>query len=236
MSTYREVSYMVLDQLKQSFDDANYTEDHIVFLINKYRAFLLKQRYTDLRKKIPESNYQKICLKLQESGADCGINSEYLISVEPVPDMLIMGKPKLYTCDLLSNKINFMSFNRMLYAKDGKYSGSNIYGSIGPNKYIYLTSNNPQFKYLEEVVLFGIFEDPNKAASLDTSLCSDLDLEIPVEESLIVPIIQMIVQELSRTFRIPEDVTNDGQDDVSANTVASANYRARGYGNQGVQE
>ena len=38
MSTYREIVYMVLDELKLESDDAYYTQDHVIFLINKYRA------------------------------------------------------------------------------------------------------------------------------------------------------------------------------------------------------
>jgi hypothetical protein len=42
MTTYRELVYMVLDELKAKSDDFYYTEDHIIFLLDKYRAFLLK--------------------------------------------------------------------------------------------------------------------------------------------------------------------------------------------------
>ena len=45
MSTYKELTYMVLDELKLSSDDAQFTEDHVMFLLNKYWAFILKQRY-----------------------------------------------------------------------------------------------------------------------------------------------------------------------------------------------
>ena len=35
MSTYRELVYLVLDELKGTSDDFTYTEDHIIFLLNK---------------------------------------------------------------------------------------------------------------------------------------------------------------------------------------------------------
>ena len=53
MNTYKELVYMCLDELKGSSDDFTYTEDHIVFLLTKYRVFLLKQRYSDIKKPIP---------------------------------------------------------------------------------------------------------------------------------------------------------------------------------------
>ena len=42
MSTYRELVYLVLDELKLVSDDSTFTEDHVVFLLNRYRTFLLK--------------------------------------------------------------------------------------------------------------------------------------------------------------------------------------------------
>ena len=72
--------FMVLDELKGMSDDFTFTEDHIIFLLGKFRAFLLKQRYySDVKKAISESNYQTICLELIEvpaiSGEPCDIIS-----------------------------------------------------------------------------------------------------------------------------------------------------------------
>jgi hypothetical protein len=38
MSKVKELVYMVLDEVKLLSDDAYYTEEHIVFLLGKYRA------------------------------------------------------------------------------------------------------------------------------------------------------------------------------------------------------
>lgn len=48
---------MVLDEIKSTSDDAFFNEEHVLFLINNYRNFILKQRYSDIKKPIPESNY-----------------------------------------------------------------------------------------------------------------------------------------------------------------------------------
>lgn len=65
MSTYRELIYMCLDVLKGTSDDFSYTEEHIAYLIDKFRAFLLKQRYgNDPKKHVPYSNYQTINIEL----------------------------------------------------------------------------------------------------------------------------------------------------------------------------
>ena len=53
MNTLREMVYMVIDQLKNLSDDSYYTEEHIIYLLNKYRALLLKQRYSDVKRQVP---------------------------------------------------------------------------------------------------------------------------------------------------------------------------------------
>jgi hypothetical protein len=66
MNTYSQVCYLVLDELKLTSDDSLYNEEHVIYLLNKYRAFLLKQKYSnDIKKTIPESNYQTISFDLE---------------------------------------------------------------------------------------------------------------------------------------------------------------------------
>ena len=51
--TWRQLVYMVLDEIKLTSDDSIINENHVIFLLNKYRTFLLKQRYSDIKKPIP---------------------------------------------------------------------------------------------------------------------------------------------------------------------------------------
>ena len=91
MSTYRQLTYLVLDEAKGLSDDFTYTEDHIIFLLDTYRSFLLKQRYSDVKKVIPDSNYQNICLNLIEvpaiSGEPCEVGT-YLRSKQEIPFLM----------------------------------------------------------------------------------------------------------------------------------------------------
>ena len=65
MSTYRELTHMVLDELKIISDDSHFQEEHVIFLLDKYRSLILKQKYEKEKKEMPESNYQTICLDLE---------------------------------------------------------------------------------------------------------------------------------------------------------------------------
>ena len=91
MTTYRQAIFMVLDLLKMISDDSFYNEEHIMFLLSKYRGLLLKQRYKDIKKDIPESNFQTLCLDLIEvpaiSGEECEGGS-YLRTAQKIPNLM----------------------------------------------------------------------------------------------------------------------------------------------------
>lgn len=64
--TYADVVYMILDELKLSSDDSYFNEYHVLMLADKYRAMILKQRYKDIRKQVPYSNYQEIMFTIKK--------------------------------------------------------------------------------------------------------------------------------------------------------------------------
>ena len=224
MSTYKELIYMCLDELKLYSDDALYTEEHIMFLLGKYRTFLIKQRYSDVKKQIPESNYQTICLDLIEvpaiSGEPCEGGS-YLRSKEKIPFLMKIGNPRVYPIDYYQGEITYVSRDRMRYVGYNKYLQNIIYASLGPDNYLYFKSFNPQFLYLEKIRMTGIFEDTLAASELQCPdkngniVCDVLDREFPIENALIPPLIQLVVEELTKAEYKPEDKENNSDDDLS---------------------
>ncbi len=223
MSTYRELTYMIQDELKLVSDDSNYTVEHIIFLLSKYKTFLIKQRYSDIRKRIPESNYQTICLDLIEvpaiSGEPCEGGS-YLRSSIRIPHMLNIGNTRVYPIDYYQGEISFITRDRMRYVGYNRFLPNIIYCSIGPDRYLYFKSFNPQYLYLEKVRLTGIFEDSNNISSLlcnkeDADSCDILDQIFPIEEGLVPPLIELVVKELGNAMARPEDSKNNSRDDLT---------------------
>jgi hypothetical protein len=222
--TYKEAVYMCLDELKANSDDAQYTEDHVIFLLGKYRAFILKQRYSDVKKQIPESNYQTICTDLTEVSAIAEEPCEggsYLRSKEKIPFLMKIGTPRVYPIDYYQGEITYVSRERMRYVGYNKYLQNIIYCSLGPDNYLYFKSSNPQYLYLEKVKVTGIFEDPQAASELQcldkngNIICGVLDREFPVEASLVPSIIELVVKELLGAEYRPKDSNNDATDDLS---------------------
>lgn len=222
MSTYRELVYLVLDELKLSADDSYYNEEHILFLITKARGLLLKQQYKDVKKEIPESNFQTLCLDLIQVPAIAGEPCEggtYLRSKEKIPFLMNIFTPRVYTEDYYQGDITYVSRERMKYVGYNRWLPNIIYASIGPDNYLYFKSFNPQYLYLEKVRLTGIFEDPEKAAEFECDkseeLCDVLDMTFPLEEALIPQVIQLVVKELTGSIYKPKDGENNASDDLS---------------------
>lgn len=221
--TYKELVYLVLDELKLISDDAQFTEDHIMFLLTKYRAFLLKQRYSDIKKQIPKSNYQTVCLDLIEVPAIAGELCEggsYLRSAQKIPFLMEIGNPRVYSEDYYQGEFTYISRDRMRYVGYNKYLKNIIYCSLGPDNYLYFKSNNPQFLYLEKVKFTGIFQDSLQASELQCSdneeaECDSLDRAFPIEDALVPPLVELVVKELSGPVYSPNDKDNNAKDDLS---------------------
>ena len=222
--TYKEIVYMVLDEIKSNSYDAFYTEDHVISLADTFRAFLLKQKYSDIKKPIPESNYQTICLDLIEVPAISGEPCEggtYLRTKHKIPYLMKIGSPMVYPLDYYQGDIAYVSRERMRYVGYNRFLKNIIYASIGPDNYMYFKSFNPQYLYLKKVKVTGVFEDIKSTYELQCPdengnvVCDILDLNFPLEEALVTPLIQLIVKELLGAEYRPKDQTNDASDNLS---------------------
>ena len=229
MAKYKEIVSMVLDALKITSDDSIFTEGHIIFLAGRYRSFLLKQRYySDLKKQIPESNYQTLCLSLEKTEAIEGlpcVGGYYLRTTEPVPDLLPFGNARFYTsASYFKGDVTMVSKDRFKYVGDNKYLQNILYATLGPDSHVYLNSSNPQFLYLEgenKLKVTGIFEDSEKASDLECDnqgnpeTCDILDRDFPMEDALVAPLLELIIKELSPSVATTEDKENDANQHLS---------------------
>ena len=225
MAKYKEIVSMVLDLLKVTSDDSIFTEEHIIFLAGRYRSFLLKQKYaSDLKKQIPESNYQTICLNLTIEEVIEGLPCQggyYLSSVENIPDLLPIGTVRVGIPDsIFAGDIAYVSPDRLRYVGRNKWLENIIYASIANSGKLALKSGNPQYLYLKKATIKGIFENAEEASDLECSTydaanCDILDRDFPIEDALIAPLIELVTKELSPSIPAPEDKENNANDNLS---------------------
>lgn len=224
--TYRQLVYLVLDEIKLISGDSIINEDHIIFLADKYRPFLLKQYYDkELEKAIADNIYQEICLKLIQVPAISGEPCEggtYLRSLNKIPKLMNIGNVNVTPLDFFQGiNIAYISRNRLRYVGDNKWMKNIIYCAIGPDNYLYFKSSNPQFIYLEQVKFTGVFENSSEAEELscDSCKCGDpcdpLDKEFPFEDHLYPQLTELILKEVLGAAYRPMDDQNDDKDNLA---------------------
>lgn len=211
--TYREIVYMILDELKLLSDDAHFNEDHIKFLCTKYRAFLLKKNYAN-NKNVSSSNYQIVPIELEVVPTiekDTCLGS-VLKSKQEVPGTLDIGNTNVYTKNFTAGtNITYTTLERFKFVGHNKWLKNIIYCTKGPDDYLYFKSWNPQHLYLNYVELEGVFENVEAVKDL---LGEDLmDTDFPMEDALVPQLIQSVVAELSPKTITPEDSINNASDD-----------------------
>ena len=225
MSTYGEIVYMILDEVKGMSDDFTYNEEHILYLIDKTRALLLKQRYSDIKKQIPYANYQTIYVTTKESAlADDALytSAKYLKTDSKIPEILTIATPRVFTTDYYQGEITYISRDRMRYVGYNKYLKNIIYCSLHPDKYLYFKSFNDKLLEVKNINFTAVFQSSLEALKLYQNKQEVLDTEFPMEESLIQPLIELVVNELTNAIYKPEDTTNNAKDDLEGLAVKTS--------------
>ena len=224
MSTYREVVYMCLDLLKVNSDDSYFTEDHVIYLLNKFRSLVLKKKYEKEldQNAVNDDNYQTVVLDMDVTTSINGVScpsAHYLRSVQEIPPMLEVGVQYVF-----AHEITCVSMKRFKYACGNKYLKNMMYATIGPDQHLYIKSANPQFVYLNRVNFRGIFDDADKASKLtgDCVECDILDRQFPMEESLIQLVVDYTVKTMAQSVYAPKDDKNNADDDLSGLNVKRA--------------
>ena len=214
-----EIVYYCLDAIKAFSDDSYVNEDHIVFLLSKYRGSLLQQ-YHNIKKLIPDSNYQTICLTLTSTDSIPCTNGAILKSNEEVPSLMPIGNPSIYLFNgFESENIVFIPFTRLKAVGWNKWKKNFIYVAVGPDKHLYLSSSNPQAQYLETLRLKGLFEDFEKAFELECDEegkpCDEMERDFPLEVALVPDLIARVVKDALGMAWKTSDSNNNANDDLA---------------------
>lgn len=213
--TWRELVYMVLDALKIHSDDSKFTEEHVVFLLTKYRAYAINQKYLKSMEGVNNSNFQVLTLNIDSITNNylCG-NGNYAKSITEVPGIIKVSLPEVKLEDFSNREIVFTNNNRMKYVGYNRFLPSIIYCSIGSDKHLYLKGTNT-INDITSVKMEAVFEDPNIVDDLNGNKLDILDRTFPTEAILIPSILELVIKDLTGGIYKPSDNTNDAQDALS---------------------
>lgn len=244
MATYRELAYAVSDFSKTISDDSIITIDHIIFLMGKYRNYILNSTYSTLKKVISDSNYQTICLDLEQCsrGVDfCG-KEDVLVSTSPVPFTLTLGAKTVYPqVGFMYGRINFVNNMKFKYSGNNKFFTKEIYATIGPDGRLYLKSSNKDFLNLSKVSMTAIFSEPEKAAVMECASgcsndkcvdnCDILDKHFPLDDSFLPTLMQLVVRDITGAAWKAKDDDNNANDDLARFANVLSQYTNQSFKN-----
>lgn len=222
MSTYRELIHMVLDSIKGRSDDFTFNEYHVKFLLDKYRALLLKNRY-QRNTNINEANYSEIQVDLIKEVTCDKTLLKTSIQI-PYP---IIGDVKVHLLGPNMGDTVHTSYNAFKYVGSGKFSSSTLYSAYFPDRHIYFKSSNSQFLHLENVLIRGVFDNREHI--------TDLDSDFNTEEALIPQILDQVIKQLLQAEYYTDDSTNNAKDDIPDKMLmanAALQRRRPRYGNE----
>lgn len=222
MSTIKEAIYMVMDELKVLSDDSTFNINHIKYLLSPYRHKMLEAKYNAKnRMSISRKNFQSLDMELEPYTSESNTNKFYLKSKRELPTLSSITKPIINTGNKFDFVVSFVPYNRFKYTRENKYLANIIYATVGNDNYLYLSSTNPNFRYLESIECFGVFEDFAAATMFNADMTTTefLDTEFPLENQLISEVTLRIVQELLGARFRPKDDVNNAKDDSS--TIAN---------------
>ena len=223
--------YMVRDLLKLSSDDSYITSQHILFMLEKFRAYVLKSKYEDDEASVPDTNKSEITVELELVSDNLGYSGIPLLrSKEPLPSDMIFDYITVRTNKLTGNpNIVNVPFSRFPYVGNNKYLKNIIYWTIDDGDYILVKSCNPLFEYLREFKIEGVFESPMKVAERECS-CKGLevnydDVDFCLEDDLVQLVVQYVMNTFQNSIYKPQDEDNNTNDDLAGTAVRTPTER-----------
>lgn len=237
MNTYRDLIYIVLDKLKITSDDAIYKEEHIAYLLDKYRPLLLKQRFADIRKTISPNNYSIFTIEVEKgNGYDGSLlgntvthtsNGEIFSSTTNMPRLVgfnddveeyrIFNIPQTGDdAPIFIGDFSIVSPERFKFVGENKWLRKFNYTTIGPDYKLYVKVKDENVELPTTLLIQAIVEDPKKEVHRILPIVNDyLDMIYPLEEAITPLLLELVIKDLSGSLYKPKDNNNNADDDLS---------------------
>lgn len=220
--TKRELIYLVFEGLNISTDDSDKTEELTSALIDNKRAFLLKQQASLAHWNIPIEVKQEICLDLENvpnvDGMTCfGKILRTKISLpKSVRTKGISGPLSVRKGDRNIIHLSIIPFERLPFVGYNTFISQIIYAAQDYDGRLYLVSNQKKHHLMETIRVGDVWENPEIAMALDCSADTSKDLwdqEYPLDAAMVDTVINLVIKDLTISLAIPEDDTNDSDEE-----------------------
>lgn len=225
-----KIIYDIREGLKQYSDDSELDNRYIEYLIDVKRAKYLRQELNNTQKTTDSNTIQTLTVSLEEvSVEECPVNltcNKILKTCKKLPDPLQLhtkdGIIRIASLDRMSKPFNYITRDRAVYAGNSRYSNG-IYSFLHDDSYLYIFSNNPAVNLIECISITGVWETPTDLSRFYTCCsckeskpCFTEKSNYPIQPHLVDIIRKEIISELANLLPIPEDKSNDSNDQRKA--------------------
>lgn len=218
--TKLELIYNVREKLKIHSDDSNTTDEFISHLIDVKRVFVLEQRLGGTAWKAPIEVKQELKMDLEVVDSVDGMEcfGTILRTAQPLPNLVrSKGGNSGITVRRADRKfilIDLIGLDRLPFAGEGRFVSQLTYAAFDYDNRLYLVSGSPKHLLLKSIFVGGIYEDTVLAGDLDpsTDLKKDIwDREYPLTMNFAEVAVDLVVKDLIRSMKIPQDIINDAE-------------------------
>lgn len=220
--TFPQLIYNLRNLIRDNrSDDLKITDRQLEFIVNYYRARLIKQD-ADKNRSISSNIIQdlgKVPLTLVDKAEVSGTNigKTILRTTDPIPKLLELNQKDaiIYIGGLdKSSNIDFVTKAKSRWNRWNKY-GSKLPTAFYRNGYIYISECPKMLKYIN---IEGIFEDPRQVSKYNNidNPCYDINKDpYPMSGYMISALTDMIVsKELTFFLQMTPDDVNDANDEL----------------------
>ncbi len=219
--TKNEIIYTIVEKLRIHSDDSDFSEELISSMIDTKRAMLMRQLYSKSPWQIPPEVRQTLSIDMELVDRVDGYctGGKILMSDLPLPvSIKVKGKDGpliVKNKDMVQIPINIISIERLPYLFNNKYTQHLIYCAKTDSGKIILISKDDKHRFLKEIRVTDIFENPEEARQLQSGMdfaLDDWEYEYPVELAMVDTIVELVFKDLAASRSLPSDNTNDAAD------------------------
>jgi hypothetical protein len=207
--------------------DSIFTPRYYTDLINEQRSLFIRNEYNRTRE-IDPNVQQSFCEDLiivDPHNCPCDnipVDCKILRTKRKIPNTVEFHHSKAITSIgpviITEKRFTLIDYDRVPYIGNGRTTKNIVYAFLYDN-YLYMISKLPNLLLLKKASIRGIFEDPTAIAEFidcaENNICWKPTDPYPINQWMWAYIKEQITQQLLRKRQIPEDDTNNSQDDLA---------------------
>jgi len=218
MSKKIDLIYSVLEIIRETYDDSEFTEEFIADQLDSARGSLMRQllRYSG---DVTEDFIQQVELNL--SLADASLiegNTDFkMLQSQEIPTILrIKRKPyitRVGSVFISKPSFTYVAAEHLPWVGKGRFNANAKYYAYLNNKIVIKgNANDAELATMEVGVLRAVFSSPD-----DVETATNWNYEYPFPDSYRNELIQTTLQLISPKIELPTDKTNDAENTKAEN-------------------